>query len=95
MCSPQRLTEMEKNGGSVSFNALVLDRTSYTRTVENVFDLSFLVKMGKATMSATNGVVMVKSRFQVLNLDEVKQAVELQSIVRLDFATFQVCLFFL
>lgn len=81
----------EANGGlkRASFFQVLLHPTSFSQTVENFFDLAFLIKDGKAKITSdADGLYLNQSKPAVT--DDFNAGVSrVQNILKLDYATYQ------
>jgi hypothetical protein len=77
--------------GEIRFFELVLNRQSFGQTFENMFDLSFLVKRGRALIKTVNGVLMVQpiNDGDVLLSRAETDSVQSTHVISLDYLQWQ------
>jgi len=66
-----------------------VDPNSYSKTVENLFHLSFLIKEGRAGLELTSGVPTVKVAAPPDDADYTSGLARKQCILKLDYQTYQ------
>lgn len=78
-----------KGGGKVNLFELLLHPTSFSQTVENFFDLAFLVKDGRAAIKPAKDAAFVEIGKPPETSDFEAGLVKHQNIIRLDYSTYQ------
>jgi hypothetical protein len=83
-----------RSAKSIALDALVLNRSSFSQTVENLFSLSFLVKDGRAAVNyASDGTHLIVPRNAPTAVDRERGVTNAQFVFRFDFESWKVCLF--
>ena len=82
-------TRSEEEQGPLNAFRLLLHPSSFSQTVENFFDLGFLVKDGRVALTADErGAYVVPSKPPLADAYE-KGLLKTQNILKLDYATYR------
>lgn len=81
----------KKQGGSVPFYNIVINPNSFTKTIENVFYYSFLIKDGNSKLELNDEGEIVASTATVPNINEMKEGKgeNKQAVLKFDLATYK------